>query len=33
MHSPMQILILNIKKLVQVEDIPAVWKAGNDMAK
>lgn len=29
----MQILILNIKKLVQVEDIPAVWKAGNDMAK
>lgn len=33
MHSPMQILILNIKKLVQVEDKPAVWKAGNDMAK
>jgi len=29
----MQILILNIKKLVQVEGKPAVWKAGNDMAK
>lgn len=29
----MQILILNIKKLVQVEDKPATWKAGKDMAK
>lgn len=29
----MQILILNIKKLIQVEDKPVVWKAGNDMAK
>lgn len=28
----MQILILNIKKLVQVEDKPAVWKAGTDMS-
>ncbi|QKG79703.1 imidazolonepropionase [Tenuifilum thalassicum] len=29
----MQILILNIKKLVQVEEKPAKWKAGNEMAK
>ena len=29
----MQILILNIKKLVQVEKTPAKWVAGADMSK
>lgn len=29
----MQILILNIKKLVQVEEKPTLWKAGNEMSK